>query len=150
MALQEVYFFETLFADFHPQRLLVIGNAFGWSTLLSALLNPNGKTLAIDAGVEGDYARAGIDLTNQIAAEEKLPARVELGTSPQDVEGLVKAHLGGGVDFAFIDGLHTNEQQEKDYDAVAACGHADTMYVFHDVIDWQVQESFGRSGRDRG
>jgi len=143
VAVQEIYFFETLFEEYHPKRIFVIGNAFGWSTLLLALLNPAARVVALDCGIEGAWAKAGIDLTNRIAAAEGLPARVVFGTSPQDVDSVVAEHLGS-VDFAFIDGLHTNEQQEKDSDAVRKCASADCVYVAHDVINWHMLDGFER------
>src|SRR5215471_15565442 len=52
ISMQEVYFLECLFAVFHPTNVFAIGNSFGWSTLALALLNPQAKVVAIDAGYD--------------------------------------------------------------------------------------------------
>jgi len=60
------------------------------------------------------------------------------------VAGVVGEHLEGGFDFSFVDGLHTNEQIVLDYQAVAACGGADAVHLFHDVHSWRMQDGFGK------
>jgi hypothetical protein len=144
ISLQEVYFLENLFSVYRPKRLFVIGNAFGWSTVLLGLLNKEAKIVAIDAGVEGSSNDHGTELTNRILREEGLPAKVIVATSPGDVKRVVDAHLGGPVDLAFIDGLHTNEQQELDFDAVRACAAPECLYLFHDVVNFEMRPSFER------
>ena len=47
----------------------------GWSTLALGLLNPQGKVLAIDAGLDRN-SLAGIDFTNAAALQEALPVTV--------------------------------------------------------------------------
>src|SRR5579863_3222173 len=71
IGMQEIYFFECLFARFHPERIFVIGNSAGWSTLALALTNPSARVLAIDAGLDRNSLQ-GIEFTNRIAAEEGL------------------------------------------------------------------------------
>jgi predicted O-methyltransferase YrrM len=135
IAMQEVYLLEHLFAAFQPRRALVIGNAFGWSTVAIAALLNGGRVVAIDSGADRN-SRDGIKLTNRIAEVGRLPAKVVEGTSPQDVAAIVDAELGGPVDFAFIDGLHTNEQVVLDYGAVQAKAADDAVYLFHDVQEF--------------
>ena len=135
IAMQEVYLLEHLFAAFQPRRALVIGNAFGWSTLAIAALLKGGQVVAIDSGSDRN-SLAGLDLTNRLAARGKLPAKAVKGTSPSDVAAIVDSALGGPVDFAFIDGLHTSAQVVLDYTAVRAKAVADAVYLFHDVQEF--------------
>ena len=135
IAMQEVYLLEHLFAAFQPRRALVIGNAFGWSTLAIAALLKGGQVVAIDSGSDRN-SLAGVDLTNRLAARGQLPAKAVKGTSPGDVAAIVDAALGGPVDFAFIDGLHTSAQVVLDYMAVRAKAAADAVYLFHDVQEF--------------
>ena len=80
ISLQEVYFFEQLFASWSPRTILIVGNGFGWSSLLLSLLNPQAQVVVLDAAVELDTPQHpyidGIALTNKIAAREKLNLRV--------------------------------------------------------------------------
>ncbi|MDE2229167.1 MAG: class I SAM-dependent methyltransferase [Alphaproteobacteria bacterium] len=135
IAMQEVYLLEHLFAAIQPRRALVIGNAFGWSTLAIAALLTGGRVVAIDSGADRNSLE-GLDLTNRIATHGKLPAKAVRGVSPQDVASIVDAELGGPVDFAFIDGLHTSEQVVLDYKAVRAKAAPDAVYLFHDVQEY--------------
>jgi len=150
IALQEVYFFECLFADYHPARILVIGNAFGWSTLLLALLNPGARVVALDAGIEGEDTDFGIDLTNRIARDKGLAVEVVKGFSPQDTAPVVTGRLGGAVDFVFVDGLHTESQQELDYRGAARHRSPDGTFVFHDVVNFGMVHGFQRIAGQSG
>ena len=137
IAMQEVYLLEHLFAAFQPHRALVIGNAFGWSTLAIAALLKGSQVVAIDSGADRN-SLAGLDLTNRLAARGKLAAMAVKGTSPGDVAAIVDAALGGPVEFAFIDGLHTSAQVVLDYTAVRAKAAADAVYLFHDVQEFDL------------
>jgi len=144
IALQEVYFFECLFSAYQPSKIFVVGNAFGWSTLLLSILNPQAKVVALDAGLEGKDTKFGINLTNKIAREESLNLLVVQGTSPQDVKSVISAHLDGSIDFAFIDGLHTEKQQDLDYSAISQHLSSSGFCVFHDVINFKMKSGFSR------
>jgi len=132
IALQEIYFFECLFARFHPRSLFVIGNSLGWSTLALALLNPTGRVLAIDAGLDR-RAQDGIRFTNEIAEAEGLPVQVVAGKSPDDVPRILREQNMAPVDFAFIDGYHAIDQVQLDFRAVQAGAAPECVYLFHDI-----------------
>jgi predicted O-methyltransferase YrrM len=140
----EMFFFGSLCAQAQPSRILVIGNAFGLSTVLLAVLNPDAKVVTLDAGVEGIDNSAGNRLTEQIAREEGLNLRVVLGFSPQAVPATVEKHLDGKVDFFFIDGLHTETQQGLDFEACWKFGGDQAIYVFHDVLNFKMRSGFDR------
>ena len=148
ISLQEVYCFEQLFASWSPRTILIVGNGFGWSSLLLSLLNPQAQVVVLDAAVELDTPQHpyidGIALTNKIAAREKLNLRVIKGFSPQAVPSVVEEHLDGSVDFAFIDGLHTETQQALDFEAIFPYAAPDAVFVFHDVINWKMEAGFKR------
>jgi hypothetical protein len=137
IAMQEVYLLEHLFAAYRPRRALVVGNALGWSTLAIAALIGEGRVAALDAGTD-ENSLYGLDLTNRIAADGKLPAHAVKGVSPQDVAAVVDAELNGPLDFAFIDGLHTSAQIVLDYRAVRAKAAPDAVYLFHDVHEFDL------------
>ena len=147
ITISEVYFLECLLADLTPQRIFVIGNSFGWSTLTLALLAPQAKVVAIDAGFD-ENSLEGIALTNRIASEEGLDVTVMEATAPQDVGAVIAQHLDGAVDFALIDGKHTNQQIVLDFNAVRAHAAPDCAYLFHDVFEFSLQQGFAKNQRE--
>ncbi|MDE2165846.1 MAG: class I SAM-dependent methyltransferase [Alphaproteobacteria bacterium] len=149
IAVQEVYFLEHVLAAYAPTRALIIGNSMGWSTLALGLLMPKGMVVAMDTAPD-PAMREGLALTNRIATRHNLPVRAVQGTSPQDVANIVDAELGGLVDFAFIDGLHTNEQVVRDYIAVRAKATPDAVYLFHDVVLFGLRSGMSEIGKLAG
>jgi hypothetical protein len=149
IAPQEIYFLETLFDGYQPHRVMVIGNSQGWSTLGIALLLPEAKVVAIDAGFDL-HSLSGLDLTNRIADKERLNVRALKGVSPQDVSGVVDRELGGSIDFAFIDGAHNNEQIVLDFTALRSKAGADSVYLLHDVHSFDLYTGLAKIERVTG
>lgn len=103
----------------------------------------NSKVVAIDAGIEGKDNMLGIDLTNKIAKEEKLNCCVEYGFSPEDTPKIIKKHFQEEkMDLVFIDGLHTNEQLLKDFYGIKDFCHQNTLFFYHDIINWKMENAF--------
>jgi predicted O-methyltransferase YrrM len=149
IAPMELYFLETLFDGFKPQSIFVIGNSWGWSTLALALLNPNARIVAIDAGFDENTLQ-GLDFTNRVAAMEGLNVKVIKAVSPQDVPAVLNAEFDRPVDFAFIDGLHTREQVFLDFEAVMPLASPDAVYLFHDVQEFALGDGVARAAHKRG
>jgi Methyltransferase domain len=170
----EIPCFELLSYCFTPERILVIGNSFGWSTLLVSLLWPNAQVVAMDIGVQppADVAQKllaaiverlrgdeppldakptyGIELTNDLAAKHHLKAKAVLSESPQDVGWVVEKHLGGPPDFVFIDGYHIPRQVLLDFDACSKVAAQNCVYLFHDVINFGLRDAFETCQRKSG
>ncbi len=141
---QEIYFLECLFEEFSPKNIFIVGNSFGWSTFAMSLLNPASKIVAIDSGFSKN-SLDGIDFTNRTAKEENLRNVLALqAASPQDVEGVVKSSFEGPVDFVFIDAMHTNEHILLDFTAVQPVSAENCVFLFHDIHQYDLHESFGR------
>ena len=149
IALQEVFFLESLFSHYHPRRLFVIGNSFGWSAVTLALLNPAAEIVAIDAGFD-EYASDGLDLTNAIARAAGLKLTAVKGVSPQDVAGTLARSFDQPVDFAFIDGYHSNEQIVLDFRAIRPHASPDAVYLFHDAHEFDLYEGLARIEAESG
>lgn len=141
IAIAEIYFLDALFADYSPKNIFVIGNAFGWSTIALSILNPNARVVAIDACPRPEEEE-GIRLTNRMAADFGLNLVAVNARSPEQVSQVVEDQFGGAVDFAFIDGGHTNAQQSLDFAAIKTVASEDCVYLFHDVINFSLLESF--------
>ena len=54
----------------------------------------------------------------------------------------VHDYLGGEIDLTLIDGWHSNEQQTIDLRACKASASADCTYLLHDIINWNMGQSF--------
>jgi hypothetical protein len=149
IAMQEVYFLECLFTRLKPRSIFIIGNSAGWSSLALALLNPQARCIAIDAGFDRN-ALAGLDFTNRVAAEEGLDLRAVKAVSPEGIAGVVAEHLMDRIDFAFIDGYHTVEQVIRDFGALREHADPACVYLFHDVHEFKlgpgIAENAAKSG----
>ena len=149
IALQEVCFLECLFSAYHPKRLFIIGNSFGWSAVAIALANPQARLVAMDAGFD-PFSSDGLALTNTLARNAGVDLEAVLGVSPQDNEAVLTRCFDAPIDFAFIDGLHTNQQIVLDFQSVRQHASPDAVYVFHDVhafgLDQGIAEIAAASG----
>jgi hypothetical protein len=174
VSLYEIPFLEhlSLAADF--RSIFIVGNSFGWSTLLTGLLWPRAKVVALDCGLSfsRDWAQRllqriveaiaghtptasvgpdfGIDLTNQLARQHALNVHVVKGYSPQDVPQAVSGHLPSPPDLVFIDGHHTPAQILLDFDAARKIAAPHCVYLFHDVVNWKLAESFAKISQTPG
>lgn len=135
LALQEVMFIEGLRAYMAPKSIFAIGNAYGWSSVALSLIFPDAKVVAIDPMSEG------IEMTNKLAAANRLPLTAIVGSSPEDVGPIVARDLPGKVDLALIDAMHTNEAVIADFKAVQAVSHDQTLFIFHDVMTWKLEDA---------
>jgi predicted O-methyltransferase YrrM len=162
----EIPCLELLGRCFTPNRVLIIGNSFGWSTLLLSIIWREARIVGMDCGVQppvdiaqkklaqllswlrGDEAAVdtsptyGIDLTNQLAKKHGLNAQAVLSTSPQDVGRVAEEYLNGPPDFVFIDGYHIPPQVVFDFEASYKVASKDCVYLFHDVINWGLRGAF--------
>lgn len=134
LALQEVMFLENFRDYIAPERILVVGNAYGWSTVVTALVFPRAKTVAID--VEPN----GVAFTNELIARHTLSAEAVVAESPKDVAAVAERHLGGSVDFCLIDAMHDNASLIADFAAVRAVASREACFLLHDVINWHMVE----------
>lgn len=118
------------------RQIVIIGNAFGLSTIALSFLFPRARVDAIDAEKEGAGNARGSKVTADIAQRHGLNVHVHAPFfSPWDVPRAL-AHLGpGSVDLAFIDGLHTDEQQYMDFTVLQPYMRANGNFamVFDDV-----------------
>lgn len=145
IALSEVQLLEALLPAIAPERIFIIGNSYGFSTLAIALICPQAKVVTIDAGVDA-HSRDGLDLTEAIAKDLGLDGvKALLARSPENVGSVVEEHLGGGIDFAFIDGLHTNEQIALDAEAVKPYTAPESVLLFHDVLEFGLEPGLGKA-----
>ena len=141
ISLSEIAFFEALFENYHPANVFIIGNSFGWSTLALGIINPNACTVAIDLCPRPNE-EIGLEVTNMMAQSLGLKIRALKGRSPEAVKPTVAAEFDGPMEFVFIDGGHTPEHMNMDFNACREVASEDCIYVFHDVINFQLTDAF--------
>jgi hypothetical protein len=110
---------------------------------------PEARVVAIDAGSDLN-SLMGIELTNRIADSAQLNAHAVKGVSPEDVGPIVDAELGGTIDFAFVDGLHRNEQIVLDFEASRSRQLTTSVYLFHDVEEFKLFDGIAEIERLSG
>ena len=130
ISLTDILVFNWIAGSAPWRRALVIGNAFGFSTFVIAALCPGCFVDVIDAEVEGRENKVGSDLTRQIAKKFFPGVQLTKGFSPQD---LPKACRFDRYDFIFIDGMHTDGQLIKDFEAIRAMRSNNSVVYCHDV-----------------
>lgn len=145
LALQEIMFLEHLGKYLTPKNCLVIGNAMGWSTLATGLTFPNAKTLAID-----NSAKDGIAFTNDAFTELEINGKAVLAESPKDIAHVCDSEFEGQLDFVLIDALHNNKAIQADFHAVHKHASPECVYLFHDVINWDMLDGFSAILKDSG
>jgi predicted O-methyltransferase YrrM len=126
-------------------RAFVIGNAFGYSTVVLALLFARGGVGfvdVLDAEAEGDCNSLGTYLTRKIVAEESFAVNLTLGFSPWDVPKAVTRRTKYAL--AFIDGRHTNDQLLMDFVAIERHLARAAVVVLHDVGTYEMHASVAR------
>jgi len=113
-------------------RAFVIGNAFGFSTILLGVLfsSGGGSVDAIDAEMEGGCNKMGSYVTRRIALANHLDVKLTNGFSPHDVPAAMRF---AQYDLAFIDGQHTVPQLLADFAAVEPYMAEKAFIVLHDV-----------------
>eukprot|EP00929_Paragymnodinium_shiwhaense_P053255 TRINITY_DN26660_c0_g1_i1.p1 TRINITY_DN26660_c0_g1~~TRINITY_DN26660_c0_g1_i1.p1 ORF type:complete len:431 (+),score=68.50 TRINITY_DN26660_c0_g1_i1:55-1347(+) len=124
-------------------RAFVIGNAFGFSTILlaSLLKELGGAVDAIDGEVEGRCNTFGSWITRKLAAANGLDVALSVGMSPQDVPGAMRFD---SYHLAFVDGLHTPEQMLQDLAAVEHALAQRAVVVLHDVAVFEMYDAVDR------
>jgi hypothetical protein len=143
IALQEVYCLECLFESLVAKNILVIGNSFAWSTFALALANPEARVVAMDIADE-PFTSEWIERTNTMARAAGLNVTAVKGTSPDDVPEILESHFESPLDFAFLDGGHTPDQIAKDFEAIHAHAAPNAVYLFHDVLGFNLQSGLQR------
>jgi hypothetical protein len=144
----EVIFLEELARSLTSavRNILVIGNAWGYSTLALSLAFPSAKTVAIDSCPGTSLERfKGINLTNSIAASNLLSCVAVQATSPVDLPRVSHALLDGALDYVFIDGSHDYESVVSDFKGLLTLASSDCVF-FHDVVLHKLEKAFYVAG----
>jgi hypothetical protein len=118
-----------------PKRILVIGNAYGFSTVLLSIMCPSAKLVAFDK-----FRISGIKLTNSLLDN---PEHIAVkGSTPEDIASIIRSYLGGECDLVLVDAVHTNEVQTSEFEIYSNFLSSTSAVLFHDILTCNLLESF--------
>lgn len=119
-----------------PKNILVIGNAYGISTLFVSLSLKTSKVVALDK-----YRTKGIAITKKLLKGIKNKYVIK-GSTPEDLEKIIKKYFNNKLDMVFVDAVHTNEYQTKEFLIYEKYLSKNSIVFFHDVISCNLLKSF--------
>ncbi len=141
LAISELMFVDGVTSIIKPNNIFVIGNSFGWTTLALGLMSPTSRVIGIDMCPRPEEAH-GIEVTNELGRQIQSRTRAVKAKSPDDVPEVVANYFEGGLDLVLIDGGHTSEQQTADFAVCKKLANDNCVYIFHDVINFGMVDSF--------
>lgn len=129
-----------------PEKVVVIGSYRGFAPLVfGKALHDNGQggsVWFIDPSFADDFWKQPGAVAAHFAGFGVTNIRHFLMTT-QDFVGTGEYGTLGPVDLTLIDGLHTEEQAEFDFNAVAPKLTAGGIALFHDSVAMQVSPVYG-------
>lgn len=129
-----------------PERVVVIGSYRGFAPLVfGKALHDNGRDGSvwfIDPSLVDDFWKQPGAVAAHFAGFGVTNIRHFLMTT-QDFVGTGEYGALGPVDLVLIDGLHTEEQAEFDFNAIAPNLTAGGIALFHDSVAMEVSPVYG-------
>tara|TARA_A100001011_G_scaffold395530_1_gene490829 strand:+ start:36233 stop:37003 length:771 start_codon:yes stop_codon:yes gene_type:complete len=141
LSIVELMFLQCITSIVKPKNIFVIGNAFGWTTLALGLMSERSRVLAIDMCPRPEE-ELGIKITNDLGKQITAEIKAIKGKSPDDVPRVIRDNFEDGIDLVLIDGGHNSVQQSVDFDVCKKFANEQCIYVFHDVINFNMVDSF--------
>ena len=141
LSIVELMFLQCVTSIVKPKNIFVIGNAFGWTTLALGLMSKDSKVLAIDMCPRPEE-ELGVKITNDLGKQITAEIIAIKAKSPEDVPRVIRDNFEGGIDFVLIDGGHNSIQQSADFETCKRSAKKQCVYVFHDVINFNMVDSF--------
>lgn len=120
-----------------PKNILIIGNSYGVSAYFLSLIFKKSNLVAIDK-----FRNEGINFTNSILKKLSKNKLAINASSPDDIPQIAKEYFNNKIDLVLIDGLHTNEAQTIDYEAVYPYLSKNSVVILHDVINCNLINSY--------
>ncbi len=133
----EIYQIACLSEFIKPKNILIIGNSYGISAMFLSLIFPKSNLVAIDK-----FRNEGINFTNSILKKISKNKCAISASSPEDIPSIAKKYFNDKIDLVLIDGLHTNEAQKIDFEAVYPYLTKNSLVILHDVINCNLIDSY--------
>ena len=136
LANDEMFIMYPLLITLKPKNILIIGNGYGISTLFISLSLEKAKVVALDK-----YRTKGISITKKLLRGLKNKHIIKAST-PDDLEKIIKKYFNNKLDMVFVDAVHTNEVQTKEFSIYEKYLTNNSIVFFHDVIACNLFKSY--------
>jgi predicted O-methyltransferase YrrM len=127
-----------LLAERRPARIVEIGTAKGGTLFLLTRVASNDATIVtvdLPGGpFGGGYRRTHSNLMRSFAHDQQRIHLVRGDSHATATVDKVRAILGGSADCLFIDGDHTYEGVQADFEKYSPLVSADGLIAFHDIV----------------
>lgn len=130
ISISDVKLFYKFTRNKNIKSIFIIGNAFGWSAVLLALMFPDTVIDIIDAECEGEQGPLCTSIAKKAFEQLSNNINLHIGWSPGDIS---KATTQQEYDLIFIDGRHDEQQVTDDYRALEPYHSKNCLIFFHDV-----------------
>lgn len=128
----DIELFVRLRMVFWPQHIFIIGNSWGYSTLVLSCIFSAASVDAIDPN------GLGVNMTMLVATMARRNIAVFKGFSPKDTHRAMRAKRQL-YELVFIDGEHTNTQMFQDFVGIYPHLAVRSVVVLHDLVWSQLQ-----------
>ena len=132
----EMFIMYPILLTLKPKNILIIGNAYGLSTLFISLSLKNSKVVALEK-----YRTNGISYTKKLLKGMKNKYVIK-GSTPEDLEKIINKYFNNKLDMVFVDAVHTNDYQTKEFLIYEKYLSKYSVVFFHDVISCNLLKSF--------
>ena len=135
----EIYQIACLSEYIKPRNILIIGNSYGVSAMFLSLIFPKSNLVAIDK-----FRNEGVGFTNSVLKKLSKNKFAINASSPEDIPSIAKQYFNNKIDLVLIDGLHTNQAQKIDFEAVYPYLSKNSLVILHDVINCNLIDSYNK------
>ena len=136
LANDELFITYSILSKLKPKNILIIGNGYGISTVFTSLTLLNAKVVTIEK-----YRTKGIEITKKVLNGIKNKIFVR-GSTPEDLEKIIKENFDNKLDLVIVDAVHTNEVQTKEFLIYQKYLSNNSVVFFHDIISCNLFNSY--------
>lgn len=133
----DIFFLYGICELLKPKNILIIGNAYGVSTIALRLMCPNSKVISIDK-----YRTKGIKFTNSLLSKICKKSKAIKASSPDNLEEIANIYFKNKMDLVFCDGFHSNKMINSEFNALKNYINTKGFFVFHDILSCGMYKGF--------
>lgn len=133
----DIFFLYGICELLKPKNILIIGNAYGVSTIALKLMCPRSKVISIDK-----YRTKGIKFTNSLLSKICKKSKVIKASSPDNLKEISNIHFKNKIDLVFCDGFHSNKMINSEFNELKNYINPKGFFVFHDILSCGMYKGF--------